>query len=661
MENISTHQLFLIAEHNLINNNLDIAKNVLEQILKEDPSNSKANELQAYLLFRAGKTELAFAFLKTAVRSPNCTHEALYEYGSYLLEQSEFDEASTCFLRSIEKAGDYFEALHDLGTAYAQMGFLDKSLDAYKRALALKKDSPELFYNLGRLFDEILNPQAALECYKKATAISPNFAEAWHNLGLTLRELKHYAESLSYLEKAFKLDPELNFLEGDILGVKMQMASWIDLDKSLCALTDKINLDKTLVAPFNLLALTDSPQLHLQAAKHYCQHKFIFNPLLGPFFKQSQKKKIKLAYFSADFRNHATSILIAELIELHDKNQFEIIGFSFGPAVQDEMYYRLKNSFSQLLEVGKQSDIEIAKLSRSLDIDIAIDLKGYTQGSRPGIFSYRAAPIQISYLGYPGTLGANYVDYIIADKTLIPPELQQYYLEKIIYLPNSYQVNDRKRLISDKLLTKEQLGLPANGFIFCCFNKNYKITSVVFASWMRILNKVHGSVLWLFDDNPMAVENLRQETLRYRIDPNRLIFAKEVSLPDHLARHGQADLFLDTLPYNAHTTTSDALWAGLPVLTLIGSSFASRVSASLLNAVGLQELITNTIEDYEELAIELACNQKKLAEIRKTLTTNRLKSALFDTPLFTKNIEAAYLKVHQRYHLNLIPENMFIT
>jgi len=660
MENISTHQLFLIVEHNLINNNLDIAKNVLEQILKEDPLNTKANELQAYLLFRQGKTELALAFLKTAIRSPNCSHHALYEYGSHLLGQSKFEEASACFLRSIEKAGDYFEALHDLGTAYAQMGFFDKSLDVYKRALTLKKDSPELFYNLGRLFDETLNSQSALEYYKKATSISSSFAEAWHNQGLALSELKQYDESLTCLETAYRLNPELEFLEGDVLQLKTQIASWSNLDQSLSALIQKINLNKKVVAPFPLLALIDDPKLHMEAAKNYCQNKYVFNPILGPISKYSRKKKIKLAYFSADFRNHATSILIAELLELHDRNQFELIGFSFGPAAKDAMYQRLNSSFSKLIEVSKQSDIEIARISRSLEIDIAVDLKGYTKESRPGIFSYRAAPIQISYLGFPGTLGADYMDYIVADQNLIPPESHQYYSEKIIYLPNSYQVNDRKRLISNKQFTRQELGLPQDGFVFCCFNKNYKILPETFACWMRILSVVHGSVLWLFEDNPLAAENLRREALHYAIDPSRLVFAKEIPLPDHLARHGQADLFLDTTPCNAHTTASDALWAGLPVLTMAGASFASRVAASLLNAITLPELITSTKEDYEKLAIELAQNPKKLEVIRKKLIANRLSSPLFNTPIFTKNIESAYTKVYERYHLNLKPENISI-
>jgi predicted O-linked N-acetylglucosamine transferase (SPINDLY family) len=306
------------------------------------------------------------------------------------------------------------------------------------------------------------------------------------------------------------------------------------------------------------------------------------------------------------------------------------------------------------------SDIEIAQLVRSLNIDIAVDLTGITASSRTGIFSYRAAPIQVNYLGYPGTIGADYIDYIIADRSLIPQESQSCYSEKVVYLPNSYQVNDRKRLISDRQFTRKELGLPEHGFVFCCFNNNFKILPATFEGWMRILKTVEGSVLWLFQDNPWAVENLKKEAEKQGITADRLVFAERLPLPEHLARHRQADLFLDTFPYNAHTTSSDALWTGLPVLTLMGSSFASRVAASLLNAIGLPELITNTQEEYEALAIELAMNSKKLETIKLKLANNRLTAPLFDTPLFTKNLESAYIKMYELYQNDLKPDHLSI-
>jgi predicted O-linked N-acetylglucosamine transferase (SPINDLY family) len=379
---------------------------------------------------------------------------------------------------------------------------------------------------------------------------------------------------------------------------------------------------------------------------------------LGNIPKRSKGKKIRIGYFSADFHNHATGYLLAELIELHDKNQFELIGISFGPSQSDEMRVRLEKSFDQFIDTSAMSDMEIAQLSRKLKIDIAIDLKGFTQNCRTGIFAYRAAPIQVNYLGYPGTMNADYMDYLIADKTLISQELQQAYSEKIAYLPNSYQANDRKRVISDKVFTKAELGLPEQGFVFCSFNNNFKILPAIFGGWMRILRAVEGSVLWLYEDNETAAHHLRQEAEKHGVNPSRLIFAKGMSLAEHLARHRLADLFLDAFPCNAHTTASDALWAGLPVLTLMGNSFASRVAASLLNAIGLPELITRTPQAYEALAIELASNPEKLRNLKQKLASNRLTTSLFDTPQFTKDLERIYAHMYERYQSDLQQEHI---
>jgi len=425
-------------------------------------------------------------------------------------------------------------------------------------------------------------------------------------------------------------------------------------------ISKNLTANEKVISPFALLALNDKATLHKKSSEIYIQSNFPFNPVLGPILKLSVNQKIRVGYYSADFHNHATGYLMAELFELHDKNKFELIGFSFGPIANDEMRQRLQKSFDQFVEVGNKSDIEIAQLSRNLNIDIAVDLKGFTRDSRSGIFSNRAAPIQVNYLGYPGTMGADYMDYIIADKTVIPVESQSYYSEKVVYLPDSYQVNDRKRLISEKQFTRQELGLPETGFVFCCFNNNYKILPSTFEGWMRILKAVDGSVLWLFKDNPWVVENLKKEAQKQGLDRQRLVFADYMPLSDHLARHRQADLFLDTLPYNAHTTTSDALWTGLPVLTLMGRSFAGRVAGSLLNAIDLPELITNTQVEYEALAIELAMSPNKLADIKSKLMANRLTAPLFDTPLFAKNIEAAYIKMMERYQADLQPEHISI-
>jgi predicted O-linked N-acetylglucosamine transferase (SPINDLY family) len=440
----------------------------------------------------------------------------------------------------------------------------------------------------------------------------------------------------------------------------MKICDWSGLADSLKTVSKKVMEGKKFSTPFGMLYLSDDISLHKKSSEVYIKHRHPYNDALGPILKYANKEKIRVAYFSADFHNHATGYLIAELFELHDKNQFELIGFSFGPITNDDMRIRLEKSFNKFIEVGGLSDVEIAKLSRDLNIDIAIDLKGFTQHSRTGIFANRAAPIQVNYLGYPGTMGADYIDYIIADKILIPGYLQSFYKEKVVYLPHSYQVNDRKRVISNKQFTRSELGLPERGFIFCCFNNNYKILPSTFAGWMRILKIVEDSFLWLLQDNAWVINNLKNEAQKQGVDPNRLLFADRMPLPEHLARHCQADLFLDTFPCNAHTTASDALWAGLPILTMMGQSFASRVTASLLTAISLQELITDTQEKYEALAIELAMNPQKLLDIKFKLANTRLSTPLFDTPLFTKHVESAYIQMYDVYKANLPSDNLFI-
>ena len=441
----------------------------------------------------------------------------------------------------------------------------------------------------------------------------------------------------------------------------MFLCNWENFQTNVESLSIRINEGKKSSPSFPVLALIDSLSLQRKTSEIWIKDKHPINTSLGSIPKYLRRNKIRIGYYSADFHNHATAYLMAELFELHDKNNFEIIAFSFGFDKKDEMRQRLSKAFDQFLDVRLKSDKDIALMSRDLGVDVAIDLKGFTQDQRVGIFSYRAAPIQVNFIGYPGTMSAEYIDYIIADPTLIPIESQKYYSEKVVYLPYSYQANDRRREIANKAFTKEELGIPKDAFVFCCFNNNYKITPATFDGWVRILKAVEGSVLWLLEDNPTAGINLRKEAQTRGLDPNRLVFAKRMKLSEHLARHSVADLFLDTLPCNAHTTASDALWAGLPVLTCIGESFASRVAANLLNAIELPDLVTISQEQYEVAAIELATNPAKLRAIKIKLARNRLTTALFDTPRFTKHIEAAYKHMYERYQANLPLEHIYIS
>jgi predicted O-linked N-acetylglucosamine transferase (SPINDLY family) len=445
-----------------------------------------------------------------------------------------------------------------------------------------------------------------------------------------------------------------------ILHIKMKVSDFPNVESQFAQVSEEILRGAKVSVPFPILAISSSLEVQRKAAEIWVSNRHPVRAALPPLIKRARHGKIRLGYFSAGFRNDPTSYLIADLIEKHDRSNFEIIAFSFGPDQKDKMRSRMEAAFDQFIDVRNQSCRYSTILSRNMEIDIAIDLGGFTAFSRTDIFALRAAPIQVSYLGYPGTMGADFIDYIIADRIVVPEDSKRHYCEKIVYLPNSYQVNDTKRSISDKTFTRAELGLPPMGFVFCCFNNNYKITPRIFDRWMRILKQVKGSVLWLFEGNEKAAGNLRKEALARGVNAERLIFAKRLPLDEHLARHCSADLFLDTLPYNAHTTASDALWAGLPVLTCLGETFAGRVAASLLNAIHLPELITTTPEAYETLAIELAANADRLAEIKHKLAKNRLTTPLFDTNLFTKHIEAAYAAMYERYHADLAPSHIYV-
>jgi predicted O-linked N-acetylglucosamine transferase (SPINDLY family) len=586
-------------------------------------------------------------------------HEAWSNKSVPLTKLRRFPEAFEACDEALRLKPDYAEGWSNKGNTLNELKRYDAAITHYDKALSLDPEFAGAWSNKGMSLYELKRYDEAITHFDKALSLDPEFAVAWSNKGNTLNELKRYDEAIAHYDQALSLKNDIDWLYGALVKAKLQICCWSDLKSSVEILSKKIMADEKVTSPFPLLALTDDAFLHKKSSQIYIQDKYPFNPVLGPILKRPKNEKIRIGYFSADFKNHPVAFLIAELFELHDRSQFEIYGFSLVNAA-DEMRERLKLAFDHFIEVGRKSDIEVAQLCRSLTIDIAIDLTGFTQDARTGIFAHRAAPLQVNYLGYPGTMGADYIDYIIADKTLISPELQSCYSEKVVYLPNSYQVNDRKRLISDRQFTRQELGLPENGFVFCCFNNNYKILPATFEGWMRILKVVEGSVLWLLQDNFWAAQNLKKEAEKLGIAADRLVFAERMPLPDHLARHRQADLFLDTFPYNAHTTTSDALWADLPVLTLTGQSFASRVAASLLNAIGLPELITNTQEEYEALVIELALNPKKLADIKLRLASNRLTAPLFDTPLFTKNLENAYIKMVERYRADFEPEHISI-
>jgi len=585
--------------------------------------------------------------------------EAYSNRGNTLHDLQQFQEALDSCDRAILLKPELAEAHNNRGNALLALHQYQEAVESYDRAILLNPRHAKAHCNRGNALHALDRYQAALESCDQAILLQPEIADAHYNRGNALQDLKQYQEALASYDKALLINPDYAYLRGMPLFTRGLLCDWADIENECRQLEAAIDRGLKAVLPFTVLAISNSPAVQMQAAQIYARDRFPARSAAA-VPRRPKRDRIRIGYFSADFRYHATSFLIAELLERHDRSRFEILGFSFGPDTADEMSKRVSSAMDQFLDVRSMPDHEVADLSRKLEVDIAVDLKGFTKQSRTGIFAERAAPIQISYLGYPGTMGADFMDYLIADPTLIPEADRQYYSEKILTLPDSYQVNDSLRSISPEPCARAGEGLPESAFVFCCFNGAYKITPDVFDLWMHILARVEGSVLWLLEDNPWAIENLRAEAARRGIAPQRLVFARLLPAAQHLARHRLADLFLDTLPYNAHTTASDALWAGLPLLTRTGETFAGRVAASLLRAVGLPELITSTESEYEELSVDLAHNPARLHALRQRLQQNRLTAPLFDCPSFTRHLESAYTAIYDRYHSGLPPDHIHI-
>jgi protein O-GlcNAc transferase len=613
---------------------------------------NRGNALNALKRFE----EALASWDKAIALNPNFA-EAYSNRGNALQELQRLEEALVSYDRAIALKPDHAPAYSNRGMALQALKRLGEALASYDRAIALKPDYAEAHANRGVVLKKLQRLPEALASCERAIAIRPDYAEAYFNRGIVLKDLGRLGEALASTNKAIALKPDLN--DGTALYLKMNLCDWVGIQADFASLGTSAGTSS--FGPFALLAFSDAPALQLDVAKRFVEATHRKNERLGAIQKYPPHSRIRIGYFCADFRDHPTSRLLCGVFERHDRDKFETFAFSFGRN-HDSMTSRLRPSFDHFLDVQNVSDEKIAALARENEIDIGIDLMGFITDSRPGIFAYRAAPVQANYLAYPGTMGADYIDYAIADETIIARPQQDFYAEKAVCLPNTYQANNYgdERFSFGKTCTRMEAGLPETGFVFCCFNNNYKITPDVFDLWMRILKRCEGSVLWLLEDNPAAAANLRKEAAARDVDPAWLIFASRMPLPQHLARHRLADLFLDTLPYNAHTTASDALWTGLPVLTRIGETFAGRVAASLLRATDLPELITTSPEAYVALAIELAASPEKLSAIKDKLARNRLTTPLFDTARFTRHIEAAYTAMYARDQEGLPPEHIYV-
>lgn len=579
--------------------------------------------------------------------------------GGILNDQEKYEDAESVCKKAIELDTNLWVAWTHLSRALLGSQQYAAAEAVCRQIIASDTKIAAVWSNLGNALIALNRLEEAEAAFRQAITLDESLAATWNTLGIMLGKQGNNVAAAKCFRKCLEINPEAAFVMGQLFEANMKLCEWKSYASDIRQIQSKLNKGESVVNPFVSLQLTMDVALQRKAAEIWARELAAqYERDVGS--KNLRHDKIRVAYFSADFHTHPVMHLLAEMLERHDKSRFEIFGFSFGPDKDDEMRKRVATAFDRFIEVREKSDREIAALSREMEIDIAVDLSGYTRNCRPGIFTYRAAPVQVSYLGYPGTMGLQCMDYLIADKTVIPVESQQHYSEKIVYLPCSYLVNEGSRKPVDKDFKREDMELPSEGFIYCCFNSSYKVTPVIFQSWMRILKRVEGSVIWLYSDNPEARQNLRDQAKYHGVDPGRLIFTKPLPLDEHFARHKLADLFLDTLPYNAHTTACDALWMGLPVLTCMGDSFSSRVAASLLHAIGMPELVTSALEDYEAMAIDLGHNPHKLAQIRQKLKENRVTMPLFDTPAYTKNIEAAYMAMYERYQSGLLPDHIHI-
>jgi predicted O-linked N-acetylglucosamine transferase (SPINDLY family) len=628
--------LYLLGRHQDAVLSFDHALDVAPDMV--DALNNRGNALQGL-----GRYADALVDYERALAINSRFAQALNNRGLALHRLDRADDALTSYAAALAINPAYAGALNNRAATLHRLRRYDEALADCDRALAIDSGHREAWNNHALILFELGRAEAALASYDRALAIDPNSAEALNGRGAVLHRLGRYEAALESHERVLALHPEDPHAFAGAADCALTICDWTRTARYAAELPGRIARQAPIVAPFRLLAYVADPALQRQGAELAVRQALPAGlTALQPPAIRRQTGSIRLGYLSAQFMAHAGASVIAELIERHDRARFDVTGLSICPDDGSELRRRLVASFDEFHDLCPLTDRAAAELLRKLDIDIAIDLTGHSRDARLGILAHRPAPLQVSWLGHAGTMGARFIDYVIADPVVAPLREAAHFTEKIVELPDCYLATDTTREIPTVDLNRGAVGLPDDGFVFCSFNNNYKITAPVFDRWIALLREVEGSVLWLLRDNAAAEANLRREASTRGIDPARLVFAPRVPPREHLARHELADLFLDTLPFNAHVTATDALWAGLPVLTCAGDTFASRVAASALRAAGVGELITANLDDYQNLALSLARSPDLLRGLREKLNDNRARCALFDTRRFCRHLETAY-------------------
>jgi len=639
--------------------NLAEAARLYGEILRLEPRQFMALHGLGLLYYQSDRFEQSERLMAEAIRCNPTSSASFFMRGCALQQLNRPAEALICFDHALALRPEDAEAHGNRGLSLMALNRNAEALESLKTSLRLDGSNAALWNNCGCVLVNLGRPAEAISCFDDALARKPDFAQGLINRGSAQASLKHYAAAVADFERALQLDPGFPYAAGNLALYRLHSSDWRHFDEDKAVIQQGVRDGKRVVLPFVHLALSESPAEQLHCASIWTTNEAPARS--APLWRGESYRhdRIRVAYVSADLHSHATAALMAGVFEQHDRKAFEIIAMSFGRDDETAMRARVRSAFDQFIDVRSKSDFEIATLMRRLEIDIAVDLKGYTRENRAGIFAYRPCPVQAAYLGYPGTMGAPYMDYLIGDRIVTPEEHKPFYRERIVWLPDSYQCNTARALTADSR-TRSHWGLPEQGFVFCCFNNSFKITPAMFTVWMRLLRAVRGSVLWLLEDNAESRANLRREAEARGIAADRLVFAVRVPLEEHLARHSHADLFLDTQPYGAHTTASDSLWAGVPVLTIAGPTFSARVAASLLHATGLPELVTADLAAYEAAALRLAWEPGSLDTIRAKLASDRERLPLFDTARFTRNLETAYGTMMARSRRGEAPESFAV-
>jgi predicted O-linked N-acetylglucosamine transferase (SPINDLY family) len=626
---------------------LEDADRLYREAIASDPHDANALHLFGVLKGQRADFEAAAELIGRSIALEPRNPMAFYNRGNILRELKRLDEALVSFDQTLAMMPAHVEAWTNRGTVLQELGRSAEALASFDHALALAPLHVTAWFNRANALRHLKRQDEALQSYDRVLALKPDHAEAHDGRGVLLQELRRYPEAFAAYDAAYRLDPALKYVQGRRLHVKMTMCDWSNLNAERAQLAVLAEAGGAASEPFEFLCLSSSAEAQLRCARAFADDRYpVRNVWSGA---PRAHRKIRLGYVSGEFREQATAFLMAGVYECHDRERFELHAIATGPNDSSPMRARLEQAFDRFHNVSEETDRGIADLIRAEEIDILINLNGYFGLERTAVFALKPAPIQVNYLGFPGTMGADFMDYVVADEIILPRDQQRHFAEKVAYLPYTYQPNDRKRAIAERTPTRAECGLPESGVVFCCFNNTHKLTPEFFDIWMRLLDRTPGSALWVLEPTPTVVQNLRSEAARRGIAPERIVFAPVIKLADHLARIRLADLFLDTLPHNAHTTASDALWCGAPVVTCSGQTFAGRVAASLLHAVGLEDLVTHTLETYEALALRLANHPNELAAVKARLASRRDTAPLFDTAGYTRHLESAYLAMWEKH------------